>query len=304
MAMYGMTHLPLELPIIGTDHVRCPECNAIYDPRATMTKKPHIPRHLSADDAADWHEAMKHILGSIEDETEEETDASSALDEITGSYGSLHEADPRGAPFDELDRLLAKLNEYEYPEEDDIADAYNHWLLDFEGYRNSGGLKKRRADSKIRKARLKKRADERLRQLREQREDRDRNQARRAAALRDRAADSLDKIKARRLAQSEMMIRSWKAENHNRLVFEPDVEAVAQERAQQAKAEKERPSWLHVHRFHELFTAEKWSGRLNEMVEVSAQRCRCGAEREAVRRLGLIKRTIRIRRMQRGTYGE
>jgi hypothetical protein len=63
------------------------------------------------------------------------------------------------------------------------------------------------------------------------------------------------------------------------------------------------PGWLHMHRWKQLGSVERWSKQRNEMVEISSQSCRCGAEREVVRRLDAIMRpTLSIRRVPRGTH--
>jgi hypothetical protein len=65
----------------------------------------------------------------------------------------------------------------------------------------------------------------------------------------------------------------------------------------------EAPSPLHVHRWREVASSEAWSRVLDRRVEVCAQRCRCGQDREVIRTDALIgMRTVRIRRMPHGAY--
>jgi hypothetical protein len=63
-----------------------------------------------------------------------------------------------------------------------------------------------------------------------------------------------------------------------------------------------RPSWLHVHRFKQLHLAErKLAG--GETVQVSAQRCRCGLDREVIRRASVVgHRTVQIREIAAGSH--
>jgi hypothetical protein len=64
-----------------------------------------------------------------------------------------------------------------------------------------------------------------------------------------------------------------------------------------------RSSRLHLHRWRELREVVAWSRVLDREVLVSAQRCRCGHDREVVRARGLLgKRTLRIRMMPQGAW--
>ncbi len=60
----------------------------------------------------------------------------------------------------------------------------------------------------------------------------------------------------------------------------------------------------HVHHYRQLRSDECYSGTLGQMVEVCEQHCKCGAEREVVKKkTKLGSRVIRIRSVAPGTYG-
>lgn len=116
----------------------------------------------------------------------------------------------------------------------------------------------------------------------------------RAAGIKRLATPNLDKLSEKYRAQVGAQMASLKQAGQERPV-------------------QDRPSvfarvgrWckdLHVHSYKQVHASEVWSQQLGELIEVSQQRCSCGACREALRRFTPIgRRTIRIRRMPEGAW--